>query len=235
MRRLPPGWRGIAYDAIGYGDSDRSDDLTRYSVPARLRDLIAFTETLDLERFHLIAHSTATPIAVEYALLAPATVVTLTLIGPVPMTGIQTPTEAYPLLEQLPTDRDLIRRGIRASAPHLDEHAISLEDLVDAVAQLDTLTLPAIARGLDAWHPGDRARGLTMPVMLIRGEDDIMIDEQQARLTLLAIPGAGQLEILQGAGHSPMIENPAGLTELLITFIAEDWDEYQAIRQSVEE
>jgi len=234
LHRLPEGWRGIAYDALGYGNSDRTDELTRFSVPGRLRDLIAIIEALGLEHFHLVAHSTATPVAVEYALLEPKAVKTLTLIGPVPFTDAQTPTEAYPLLEQLPTDRELIIRAIQASAPHLDTNEITMEELVSIVAALDPLTLPAIARGLDAWQPGDRARGLTMPVMLVRGEDDIMVEESQAHQTLLAIPGAGQLELLHGAGHSPMIETPSGLTELLIAFIAEDWDELEAIRHSIE-
>ncbi len=234
LRRLPDGWRGVAYDALGYGASDPSEELTRFSVPARLRDLIAVIEALGLERLHLIAHSTATPVAIEYALLAPETTATLTLIGPVPFADAQTPEEAYPLLERLSGDRSMIEQALRASAPHLDETEIDVEALVEDVAALPPLALPAIARGLDAWRAGDRARGLTMPVMLVRGEDDIMIEEQQAHQTLLAIPGAGQLELLHGAGHSPMIETPAGLTELLIAFIAEDWEEFASIRQSVE-
>ena len=234
LRRLPEGWRGIAFDALGYGGSDRTDELTRFSVPARLRDLIAVVQALNLERLHLIAHSTATPVAVEYALLAPETVTTLTLIGPVPFNDAQTPTEAYPLLEQLPTDRAMIQRAIRASAPHLDEKEMDMATLVGDVTALDPLALPAIARGLDAWTPGERPHNLTMPVMVVRGEDDIMLEEQEAHRILLAIPGAGQLELLHGAGHSPMIETPSGLTELLVTFIAEDWDEYESIRQSVE-
>jgi pimeloyl-ACP methyl ester carboxylesterase len=60
-----------------------------------------------------------------------------------------------------------------------------------------------------------------------------MLEEQDAYRTLLAIPGAGNLEIMHGAGHSPMIETPDGLAELLIAFIAEDWDDYESIRQSV--
>jgi len=39
---------------------------------------------------------------------------------------------------------------------------------------------------------------------------------------------------LTSQGHSPMIEAPAGLAELLVTFIAEDWDDFESIRKSVE-
>jgi pimeloyl-ACP methyl ester carboxylesterase len=233
LARLPAGWRGIAYDAIGYGASDRPEGLERYSVPARLRDLIAFTEALGLDRVHLIAHSTATPAAMEYALMAPERVITLTLIGAVPATGVQTPQEAYPLLERMTSEPDMLAEMLKASAPHLDADGPEFARYLADAASLAPLTLPAIARGLDAWKPGDRLRHLTLPVMLVRGEEDIMLEEQDAYHTLLAIPGAGNLEIMHGAGHSPMIETPDGLAELLIAFIAEDWDDYESIRQSV--
>ncbi len=234
LERLPAGWRGIAYDAIGYGESAPADALPRFSIPARLRDLIAFIDAMGLEKVHVVAHSTATPVAIEYTLMAPERVATLTLIGPVPATGAQTPQEAYPLLERLPQEPELMTAALQASAPHLDDSSDAFQQYLQDATALDAQTLPAIARGLDAWNPGDRLRHLTLPVMIIRGEDDIMLEEKEAYHILLAIPGAGNLEILHGAGHSPMIEAPDGLTELLITFIAEDWDDFEAIRQSVE-
>ena len=233
LARLPEGWRGLAYDAIGYGKSERPEGLERYSVPARLRDLIAFIDALGLERVHLVAHSTATPVAIEYALLAPERVTTLTLIGPVPATGVKTPEEAYPYLERMTSDREMLADMLRASAPHLDPSSPEFRQYLNDAATLAPLTLSAIARGLDAWQPGDRLRRLTLPVMIVRGEDDIMLEEKEAHLTLLAIPGAGNLEILHASGHSPMLEAPDGLVELLITFIAEDWDDFEAIRQSI--
>jgi len=235
LQRLPDGWRGIAYDAIGYGRSDRSQDLTKFSVPGRLRDLIAFIEGLGLSHIHLIAHSTATPVAIEYALLAPDNLATLTLIGPVPTSGVKTPPEAYPYLEHLPADRDLQAKALRASAPHFDHATPEAQALLNDIAALDPLTLPAIARGLDAWQPGDRLRQLTTPVMIVRGYDDLMLDEKQAHQTLLSIPGAGNLEMLHGAGHSPMLETPEGLTELLVTFISDDWETFETIRQRFDE
>ncbi len=233
LASLPEGWRGLAYDAIGYGDSERPEGLERYSVPARLRDLIAFIDALDLTQMHLVAHSTAAPVAIEYALLAPERVVTLTLVGPPPATGVQTPKEAYPLLERMISDREMLTTMLSASAPHLDRESPEFAQYLADAATLAPLTLSAIARGLDTWKPGDRLRRLTLPVMIVRGEDDIMLEEKDAHLTLLAIPGAGNLEILHGAGHSPMLETPDGLAELLITFIAEDWDDFEAIRDSV--
>jgi pimeloyl-ACP methyl ester carboxylesterase len=232
LSRLPQGWRGLAPDALGYGLSERSDELTRQSVPARLRDLIAIIQALNLPPVHLVAHSTATPVAIEYTLMAPEQVSTLTLMGPVPATGVKTPAEAYPLLERLSSDPEMLAEALHASAPHLPQDDALFTSSLEALAGLAPLTLSAIARGLDAWQPGERLRQLTLPVMLVRGQDDIMLEEKEAHLTLLAIPGAGNLEIIHGAGHCPMIETPETMVQLLINFIAEDWDDYASIRQS---
>ena len=45
-----------------------------------------------------------------------------------------------------------------------------------------------------------------------------------------AVPGAYNLEVIRGVGHSPMIEAPLGLAELLIDFITEDFADYDDVR-----
>ncbi len=52
--------------------------------------------------------------------------------------------------------------------------------------------------------------------------------------SLIAIPGANNLEILRNIGHSPMIEAPVALAERIIDFITEEFDEFEEIRESVE-
>ena len=231
---LPQGWRGLAYDAIGYGYSDRTGRLDRYAVSALAADLAALADGLELPRFHLIAHSTSTPVALEYALAHPGRVATLTLVGPIPARGVQTPAEAYPLLEQLPHRLDMLEQALIAAAPGLDPSSTEFAQLVEDAAQIEGMTLVAIARGLDAWRPGERLRELTLPVLLMRGEKDIMLDEEEAHHTLLSIPGANNLEIFHGVGHSPMLEAPRGFTEALIAFIAEDWESYESVREQAE-
>ena len=49
--------------------------------------------------------------------------------------------------------------------------------------------------------------------------------------SLIAIPGANNLEVIRGVGHSPMIEAPLGLAERLIDFITEDYAEFEEVRE----
>lgn len=228
---LPAGWRGLAFDARGSGHSDGGDRLDRYAISAQVQDLAACLAALAVGRVHLVAHSTSTPAAVEYTLAHPDQVAALVLVGPTPAGGVQTPAEAYPLLEGLPHDPELLARAIHASAPSLDPESAPFRQLVQEAGETAPLALVAGARSLDAWQPAGRLRQLTLPVLLIRGEHDLMLSEQEAEQTLLAIPGANNLEIFHGVGHSPMLENPQGFVHSLVSFVAEDWEQYEHVRQ----
>ena len=229
---LPVGWYGLAFDAIGYGHSDRTERLDRFSLAALALDLAGCLDALGLAFCHLVAHSSATPVAVEFALAYPGRVATLAMVGPVPVSGVSTPAEAYPLLERLPQDHELLAQALHASAPALDPASAEFRQYLADAGKIDGMTLVASARSLDAWAPGERLRQLTLPVLLMRGEDDLMVSEQEAQQTLLAIPGANNLEVLAGAGHSPMVERPQAFAEVLVRFITEDWEGYDRVRAS---
>lgn len=232
---LPAGWRGLAFDAAGSGHSEGSSRFDRYAISAQVQDLAACLSALGVERFQLVAHSTSTATAVEYVLAHPDQAAALALVGPTPATGVQTPAEAYPLLERLPSERALLERAIHASAPSLDPASEMFRHLVAEAAATHPLALVATARSLDAWQPAERLRRLTLPVLLIRGEHDIMLSEDEAEQTLLAIPGANNLEIFHGVGHSPMLENPQGFVHSLVSFVSEDWEHYEHVRRQAVE
>jgi pimeloyl-ACP methyl ester carboxylesterase len=54
--RLMPGFRALALDQRGHGDSDAPHDAD-YRIASMADDLAAFADTLRLERFHLVGHS----------------------------------------------------------------------------------------------------------------------------------------------------------------------------------
>lgn len=237
LDRLPAGWHGLAFDALGFGHSERSDRLDRYTVPARMLDLAACVEALALPTFYLVAHSTATPVAIEFALAYPARLQGLVLVGPVPVEGAVTPAEAYPWLEQMAGNADLLARALQAGAPGLDPTSELFARLLEEALTIAPHALVAIARGLDAWAPAadeagrQRLRRLTLPVLLVRGSEDIMTTTDEAHRTLLAIPGANNLEVMQGSGHSPMVENPDAFVRVLVEFVAADQEAYRRIRE----
>ncbi len=83
MLALPAGFRGIALDLRGFGDSETAPvDATR-GLRDFSDDLHALVEMLGLERFHLVGWSMGGGIVMQYTLDHPAQVRTLTLVAPV--------------------------------------------------------------------------------------------------------------------------------------------------------
>ena len=103
--------------------------------------------------------------------------------------------------------------------------------LVDDAAAMPAPAFTAVAEALGRWNRLDEAHALTLPTLLIRGNDDIVVEQDAATRTLLAIPGAANLEVLRGIGHSPMIEAPVLLAEKIIDFITEDFDGFAEARE----
>jgi pimeloyl-ACP methyl ester carboxylesterase len=82
MLALPGGFRGIAVDLRGYGDTDdQLIDATR-GYGDWVDDLIAFTGALGLERYHVIGHSMGGALLFSLLPAAGASILSATLVAP---------------------------------------------------------------------------------------------------------------------------------------------------------
>jgi pimeloyl-ACP methyl ester carboxylesterase len=86
------------------------------------------------------------------------------------------------------------------------------------------------AVALSRWNRFADVQRLTLPTLLIWGDQDVIVGRDAVTRTLIAIPGANNLEVLTGVGHAPMIEAPLRLAERIINFIAEETSDYEEIR-----
>jgi pimeloyl-ACP methyl ester carboxylesterase len=82
MLKLPAGYRGVAPDLRGYGDTeDKLIDATR-GYGDWVDDLIGFTQALGLSSFHVVGHSLGGAIVFGLIAAAPASVLSATLVNP---------------------------------------------------------------------------------------------------------------------------------------------------------
>lgn len=236
---LPDEIYAIAPDLRGCGGSEKP--AHGYSIPEQADDLLALSTALALDDFHLMAHSSSAAIAVDYALHSGHTLSTLTLVSPVPMEGVITPLDGYLLLEQMKQDSDLLTQAMAMLMPSLAIHAAGgqaadqalLSDLVKDAQQMAPAAFIEVARSLGQWNRFVEARQLTLPTLLVWGDNDMIVDRDAMTRTLIAIPGANNLEVLRGVGHSPMLEAPHRLADLWLNFILQDFDHYNAVRDSI--
>ena len=238
MSVLPPAILAVAPDLRGCGDSQRTDH--GYAIEEQSVDVAALVEYLGWSQFDLVAHSSSGAIAVEYVLTHPSAVRTLTLVDTVPAEGVFTPVETFMLLERMRTDHDLLAQALAALMPtFVGPDALPSDDdlaffrlLVADAAGMAPAAVVAVAEGLAHWNRFADVGRLTLPALLVWGDLDVVVDRDTTTRTLIAIPGATNLDVLHHVGHSPMIEAPVTLAERIIDFISDDLDDYAAARQS---
>jgi len=231
-------FHAVAPDLRGCGGSEQT--ATGYAIDEQAADVAALVAALGWSDCHLIAHGSGGAIGMQLALDRPELITTLTLVDSTPVEGVFTPLDAYLVLEQMRQDRALLQQAIALLMPSLPVEAGDaaaanrgyLDQLVDDAAGMAPAAFTEPARALSQWNQFSAARRLTLPTLLVWGDRDAIVDRDATTRTLLAIPGANNLEILRGVGHSPMIEAPQRLVDLFVDFVTQDFAGFDAIRQS---
>ncbi len=237
---LPDSIHAIAPDLRGCGQSSHSQD--GYDIVDQAADIAELVEELALSDFDLAGHGSGGAIAIEYALRHRQRLHSLILVDSVPIEGALTPLQGLQLLSQMRDDHSLLRQALSALMPTgppptmtEPEFNAFLDLLVDDAAAMAPAAFTAVAEALARWNRLDEAHTLTLPTLLLLGTEDIIVEKDAATRSLLAIPGASNLEILRGVGHSPMIESPVVLAERIIEFITEDFESFEEARDYAKE
>jgi len=228
---LPDEIYAIAPDLRGCGQSDKS--TTGYAIEEQAQDLAILVKTLGWQGFDLVAHSSGGAIALEFAINHPGALNTLTLVDSVPVEGVFTPIEVLLVLEEMKSNPTLLHQAIAALMPTFafdrPENAAFLQQLVADAQQMAPAAFTAIAESLGRWNRFAEAKHLTLPTLIIWGDQDQIVDRDATTRTLIAIPGARNLEVLPGVGHSPMIEAPLLLAERILEFTTQDFSEFDSL------
>jgi branched-chain amino acid transport system permease protein len=232
---LLPGEQFTCYapDLPGCGRSDRPEDPASYAVEGLSAALADLLDGLGLWDVHLVGHSLGAAVALSYAVAHPGRLRSLTLVSVPSPQGTPTPPEGYALLEQMRTDRGLL---VHALASIMPAHAPDsfFQQLVDDAKGQAPAAFSAAALALEQWRVSrDDLLQLRLPVLLVWGDRDQIVERAVQTGLLLSIPGANNLEVLRGCGHTPMLERPAAFAQVLLNFIGQDFEGYAAIRETV--
>jgi len=175
----------------------------------------AFIEARGLSAPVLAGHSMGGAIALACALSAPGALGGLVLLG----TGARLRVlEA--ILEGILADFEATVEGIvgyaysPAAPPALAE---------EGRRQLLACS-PGVLRGdflaCDAFDVMERLGGLSLPTLVLCGEDDLLTPPKYSRYLAARIPGA-RLRLIEGAGHMLMLERTSSVGEAIAGFLRE--------------
>ncbi len=206
-----PGYRMIAPDLPGFGESEAPQGFVP-SIPIYAQVLLGFIDRLGLGTPILVGHSLGGAVVMEAALREPDRFPALVLLDSAPPGGYPTPEAYYPILEGYRDDRQALAEALAATMP--SRKPPYFERLVDLAQGMHPAGFAGNAKALASWGVEGQTATYAKPVFVIRGDQDALITPEMAEATAQAFP-KGRLWVLEGVGHSPMIEAPARLGEML--------------------
>lgn len=229
------GYRAIAPDQRGYSSGARPADTSDYSLLKLIGDALALTTALGVERFHVVGHDWGAAVAWGAALVAPDRVLSLTSVSiPAPgalSTLLADPTScqykdfAYYNLFVMPSSQDLLLqngaqalRGTYAElSPYAEREYMNALDSEDALgAAMNWYRANVMNRQI----VGAVATPVTVPTMLVWGDEDPVICEAGIDSSAQYVAAPYRLEVIAGVDHWVPERAAARLSELLLEHLS---------------
>ena len=224
------GFRVIVPDLPGHGRSTHVDPA-HMSVERTADDLAGILERLHAFPAAILGYSMGARIALRLAVAHPAAVSRLVLESPSP--GFADPVARAErraadaeLADDLERDgiADFVARWERQpmfAGQALTPETAERQRRIRLANDPQSLAASLRAAGQGSMEPlHDRLPGLAAPTLVIAGRADA-VGRQRAELVAAAIPGA-RLSLIDGAGHTPHLEQPARFQRIVLAFLQED-------------
>lgn len=205
--------RVLVMDHRGHGRSDAPRERESYTIEQMASDSLALTESLGLERYHLVGHSMGGAIAQEMALSNAGRLMSLTLHDTAHRFDMASTDAMVKFRED--RFRAAEEEGMESAAaieyPVPNPPFMPQERIEETRERLSAMSVDAFIgawNGLRAW-PGtaDRLGNIKTRTMVIYGDLDNPLLIESSKHMAAAIPGA-TLEVIPQAAHSPQYERP---------------------------
>ncbi len=218
----------VAYDRIPFGLSERLvagdwNEANPYTPDATLDQLLAFMDAMGLEKAVLVGNSAGGLLAARAALAHPERVQALILVDAAIYTG-GAPAFIAPLTNtpQLRHLGPLIARAFANSDALLAQAYHDLDNLTPEALEKAMLSVQVENWDAAFWEFTAVSSGqpditgqlgqITMPTLVITGDDDRIVPPEESIQLAAEIPGA-ELAVLPACGHVPQDECPQAFME----------------------
>lgn len=221
----PKGYRVVRYHRRGYGGS--SPVLGPLSVEDQSRDCAGLLRALDIERAHVVGHSTGGVIALQLTLETPGLVHSLALLEPALILVVPS---GQAMMQQMTPVIEMYQRGEKAQAAEAFIQGISrpnARQIIDGAipgAYDDALTMADMffaieMPSLERWSfaPQD-AKRIRQPVLFVIGDESAPPFREVQQLLAKEMPQMVTTTIAGGT-HIHDIEKPGPTAEAIARFL----------------
>jgi pimeloyl-ACP methyl ester carboxylesterase len=226
---LAPGFRTIAVDLPGFGDSDKPFPAA-YNARFFARWMEALLDALGLDRVHLLGHSMGGRVAIEVGMRHPDRIKRLVLMTPSMAWLAERPwAPALKLVRPelgflQPAPRAFVEGVIKRLVPDADSHFVApaLDEFLRAyLTPRGRVAFYAAARNIYLEDPKEFWGGLEALApesLFIWGRRDGLVPIGFARHVRERLPSAQHCEL--DCGHVPQLERPRELHAALTRFLS---------------
>lgn len=223
--RFTDDYNVITFDNRGMGESERGDG--EISVRSMAEDVSALMQALDIPKAHIFGWSLGSAVAQELAINHPDQVLSLVLYATwARCDGFQTS-----LLSALRYPYAMRNLEVASTATGLafSPETLNRPDLEEFLAPVlagSPQTELAMQTTVEQWdadlvhNTEDRLGTITVPTLVVVGEQDLLTPPWQSKKVADAIPGA-EYHVMTGGGtgHGLHIEQPEALSALMSDFL----------------
>jgi pimeloyl-ACP methyl ester carboxylesterase len=226
------GYRVIAPDLRGFGASSKPTDLSAYTAPALVGDVVHLLNALGIRRAHLVGHDWGAAVTWLTAALVPGRVASMTALSvgnPAAFRSVgwrQREKSWYMLLFQFTgiAERWLAAdnfRNLRDWSGHPDIEAV-VDRLADPAALTASLApYRAILPPESLVERPTPVPPVTVPAMGVWSTGDFALLEEGMTGSARYVTGPWRYERIDGAGHWLQLDAPERLNALLLDFLGQ--------------
>lgn len=229
------GYRTVVPDQRGYGQSDKPMDVSAYSLPFLVADVIGMLDALSIERAHIVGHDWGAAVAWAVAIFAPDRVdhlVAMSVGHPSAFAAAGTEqrerSSYMQLFVQEGVAEELLTRdnwsAFRAMSGHPDIDAVIVDlerdrSLTPGLNWYRANLPPGSAPGGDQALTVPNLGPVLVPTMGIWSSDDAALTEKQMIESASFVKGPWRYERVDGAGHWLQLDRPEAVNTLLLDFL----------------
>lgn len=219
------GWRVVAWDAPGYGESEdpTAQDTGADSAGTYVDIVAGLLGALGAERAHLVGVSWGGVIATHVAARRPELVASLSLLDSTRGSGTAAEKAAamrgrVAELEELGGPAFAAKRAPRLLAE--DPGPASAAEVERQMSQVRVPGYSGAAEMMAQSDTGPVLAQLHVPTLVLVGDEDQVTGVDESRLLAREIPDA-HFGLVSRAGHAAVQERPAEVAEALLSFLAD--------------
>lgn len=213
-------YRVFAPDLIGHGQSDKPS--ADYTPEFFTKFVFDFIQTLGIKKTFMIGTSLGGQIVAECTATQNPTIEKIILISPAGIMRKSTPPlDAYVMAALYPNNDSVKNAYQMMMGPNKSVSEISIERFVNNMsrpnAKMSFLsTLLGLKNAPDIF---EKLARINTPTLVVWGKEDKLIPFEYAKQFVAAINNC-EFASMEGCGHSPYVEDPERLANIITKFLA---------------